>query len=130
MNNTASGVKRFIVAAAKARQFSACQHSWAFHGNHPHRAEQQWRMIMTTMQMFAIVALAALSFGMGTAMAQSETAGETGVPFWTLNRQAEIRRQLEGDPTTQAGSPDIEARPAGRHAVPFNGDYSSLANPN
>jgi hypothetical protein len=88
-------------------------------------------MIMTTMQMFAIVALATLSLGTGTAMAQSEVAGETGVPYWTLARQqADARRQADAGPATQAGSPDIEARPTGRHAIPFNGDYSGLANPN
>jgi hypothetical protein len=89
-------------------------------------------MIMTTTQMLAIAALAALSFGMGTAMAQSETAGEAGVPYWTLARQAEARRQAEAGPgiLTQSGSPDIEKIPSTSHVLPFNGDYSNLANPN
>jgi hypothetical protein len=90
-------------------------------------------MIMTTTQMLAIAALAALSFGMGTAMAQSETAGETGVPYWTLARQqAEARRRMEAGPAglTQSGSPDIDKIPSTSHVLPFNGDYSNLANPN
>jgi hypothetical protein len=89
-------------------------------------------MIVTTTQMLAIAALAALSFGMGTAMAQSEIAGETGIPYWTSARQAEARRQAEAGPAsrTQAGSPDIEKVPSTTHVLPFNGDYSNLANPN
>jgi hypothetical protein len=88
-------------------------------------------MIMSTTQMLAIAALAALSFGTGAAKAQSEAAGETGVPYWTLERQhAEARRQAEPASLTQSGSPDIEKIPSRAHVLPFNGDYSNLANPN
>lgn len=86
---------------------------------------------MPTMKMIAIVALTALSFGTGAAMAQSEVAGETGVPYWTLERQqANATRQTDAASLRQAGSPDIEKIPSRTHVLPFNGDYSNIANPN
>jgi hypothetical protein len=90
-------------------------------------------MIMKTKTMFAIVALPALSLGTGTAMAQNETASDSGVPYWTLERQADAHRYVETRDTNRvrAGSTDIEAPRFGvGHVLPFNGDYSTLANPN
>jgi hypothetical protein len=88
-------------------------------------------MIMKTATMFALAALSALLLGTGTAMAQ-EGHDDPGVPYWTLARQADALRQMEArNPgRLQAGSPDTgSTRPRISHVLPFNGDYTTLANP-
>jgi hypothetical protein len=88
-------------------------------------------MIMKTTTMFALVALGALSLGTGTAMAQEE-GHDYQIPYWTLERQADALRQMEARNASkvQAGSADANTtRPRISHVLPFNGDYTTLANP-
>jgi hypothetical protein len=88
-------------------------------------------MIMKTTKTFALVALAALSLGMGTAMAQEGTT-DPGVLYWTLARQADAFRQIEArnQSHVQAGTSDVGAARLGTgHVVPFNFNYTTLANP-
>jgi hypothetical protein len=89
-------------------------------------------MIMKTTKTFALVALAALSLGMGTVMAQSETPIESGNAYWSVARQADALRQMEGRAASrvQAGSSDVGTAQSGTsHVLPFNLDYTTLANP-
>jgi hypothetical protein len=87
-------------------------------------------MIMKTTKNLALVALAALSLGTGTAMAQEGGNGDPGVPYWTLARQADALRQIEARNANrvQAGSSDTDVMPS-RHVIPFHFDYTTLANP-
>ena len=87
---------------------------------------------MKTTKMFAIVALTALSLGMGTAMAQEGGNGDAGAPYWTLARQADALRQMQARSASaiQAGSSDTNTMRSRTNVLPFNGDYSDLANPN
>jgi hypothetical protein len=82
---------------------------------------------MTNAKTFILAAVAALTIGAGSAMAQSEVPAQ-GAPYWTPQRQAQALRAAEArNPSlVQSGSSDV-AR--GSHAVPFNGDYGDLANP-
>jgi hypothetical protein len=88
-------------------------------------------MIMKTTKIFALVALAALALGMGTAMAQ-EGGHDDNAAYWTLARQADALRQMEArNPShVQAGTSDVRAARSGTsHVVPFNFNYTTLANP-
>jgi hypothetical protein len=84
---------------------------------------------MKTTKMFAIVALTALSLGMGTAMAQEGGNGGALAPYWTLQRQADAlhRAQARNPNLIQSGSSDQWR--SGPHVLPFNGNYGTLANP-
>jgi hypothetical protein len=91
-------------------------------------------MIMKTTKNLALVALAALSLGTGTAMAQEGGNGDPGLPYWTLARQADALRQIEARNAArnanrvQAGSSDTDVIPS-RHVIPFHFDDTTLANP-
>jgi hypothetical protein len=86
---------------------------------------------MNTAKTLALGALAALSIGIGSAMAQSE-GPSMSVEFYratdvsTLGHQAAIPAAVP----VQSGSSDTDTvRPESRHVLPFNGDYGDLANP-
>ncbi len=69
---------------------------------------------MQTVKMAGFVVLGALSLGTGAAMAQNEGFDEPGVPYWTLERQADALRRAEGRDANQvqATSSDTDvARP-------------------
>jgi hypothetical protein len=86
---------------------------------------------MKTTKNLALVALTALSLGMGTAMAQ-EGGQDYPTPYWTLARQADALRvaQARSNARVQAGSSDAgTAKSRIGHALPFNGDFGDLANP-
>jgi hypothetical protein len=86
---------------------------------------------MKTTTMFAFAALAAASLRAGNAMAQSE-GHDSGVPYWTLARQADALRVAQARTSSQvmAGSSDAKTmRLRIGHTMPFNGDYTTLANP-
>jgi hypothetical protein len=81
-----------------------------------------------------LAGLTVLSLGVGTAMAQSESNGDPGIPYWTLQRQEDALRQAEArnGNQVQSGSSDVEQAKPGAlgHALPFSPwDYSTLANP-
>jgi hypothetical protein len=82
---------------------------------------------MKTTKNLALVALAALSLGMGTAMAQ-EGGHDDNAAYWTLARQADAMRQMEARNASkvQAGSPDVaKAKTGVSHVLPFG----NFANP-
>ena len=86
---------------------------------------------MNTTRMLMLAAVAALTIGAGTAMAQ-EGSTDPGVPYWTLARQAQALKvaQARENARVQAGSSDVgTARSRIGHELPFNGDYGDLANP-
>src|ERR1700733_5987211 len=92
---------------------------------HSARCGTQRRTAMRTTKNLALVALAALSLGMGTAMAQ-EGGQDYQTPYWTLARQADALRvaQARSDARVQAGSSDVgAARSRVGHVLPFNGDF-------
>ena len=87
---------------------------------------------MTNTKTLMLAAVTALSLGMGTAMAQDESNGDPGVPYWTLSRQADALHQMETRNANhvQAGSSDTGMLKSGiGHVLPFNGDYGDAANP-
>jgi hypothetical protein len=87
---------------------------------------------MNPTKTFILAAVAALTIGAGSAMAQEGSQGNPGVPYWTLARQAEALRvaQARNTARVQAGSSDVGVTKTGSgHVLPFNGDFSDLANP-
>jgi hypothetical protein len=87
---------------------------------------------MKTAKIFGLVALAALSLGTGTVMAQSEGYDDSGVPYWTLARQADGLRQMEARNAhqVQVGSSDPEAlRSRPNHASPSDVNHTTFPNP-
>jgi hypothetical protein len=82
---------------------------------------------MNTTKTLALGALAALSIGIGSAMAQSEGALTTSDLIRATT--GSVWNEQEATPV-QAGSSDANMiRHESSHAVPFNGDYGDLANP-
>ena len=87
---------------------------------------------MKTTKIVALAALAALSLGIGNAMAQEGSQGNPGVPYWTLARQADALRQVEARNASrvQAGASDVDTMRSGiSHVPPFNSNFTTLANP-
>ncbi len=87
---------------------------------------------MNTTKTLLLAAVAALTIGAGSAMAQSEGHDSSGAPYWTLARQADALRVAEARNAAkvQAGSSDVGTAKTGiGHVLPFNGDYGDLANP-
>ncbi|MGD0434024.1 MAG: hypothetical protein ABSA58_23320 [Acetobacteraceae bacterium] len=89
---------------------------------------------MKTTRILILAGLTALSLGVGTAMAQSESNGYSGIPYWTLQRQADALRQAQAriGNQVQSGSSDVEQAKPGAidHTLPFSPwDYGTLANP-
>jgi hypothetical protein len=87
---------------------------------------------MNTTKTLMLAAVAALTIGAGTAMAQEGGNGDTLAPYWTLARQADALKvaQAREAARVQAGSSDVgTARSRTGHMLPFNGDYGDLANP-
>ncbi len=79
-------------------------------------------MNVTKTLMLAVVS--ALSIGVGSAMAQSEVPAGAG-NFWQIPSLNQQQPQIKTG-RFQAGSSDV-AR--GGHALPFDVDYGTLANP-
>lgn len=80
---------------------------------------------MTNAKTLMLAAVAALTIGAGSAMAQSEVPSGAG-NFWqipSLNQQPQIKQGR-----VQAGSSDVERGGVG-HVLPFTGNYGDLANP-
>jgi hypothetical protein len=69
-------------------------------------------------KLFLLLAISTL--GMSAAMAQTETGNGYAQNYW---RQVDARQQMNEQ--VQSGSSDVHAK----HALPFNGDYTTLANP-
>jgi hypothetical protein len=96
-----------------------------------HNAKQPRRMIMNTTKTLALGALAALSVGIGTAMAQSEG------PSMSKDFYGMIKLLPRGDKVAapivnpvQSGSSDSDTIRSGtRHVLPFNNDHGTLAKP-
>jgi hypothetical protein len=81
---------------------------------------------MKTAKILILAARILMSLGIGTAMAQSESASMPAdfygvVHASTLGRQAAF-------PRLQAGASDTDAARPGT-GLPFRGDYSAVANP-
>jgi hypothetical protein len=70
----------------------------------------------------------ALSIGAGAAIAQSEVPSAPAPAYINAQSLAAPRINNTWSGRVQSGSSDTDARP-GVHRVPFNGDYSTLANP-
>ena len=83
---------------------------------------------MTIAKRLMISAVTSLALGVGTAMAQ-EGGQDYQTPYWTQARQIDVLRvaQARSNAQVQAGSSDVER--SGAHVLPFNGDFSDLANP-
>jgi hypothetical protein len=84
-------------------------------------------MTMKTAITLMLAARILVSFGMGTAMAQSEVPSAPLEVYFSGQHQAAPQTNNTWQGRVQSGSSDA-ARP-GAHSVPFNGDYSDLANP-
>jgi hypothetical protein len=71
-----------------------------------------------------LAAVTALSLGAGAAMAQSEVPSAPPMTHVSGQHQAAPLTINIWTGRVQSGSSDV-----GAHGVPFNGDYSTLANP-
>ena len=81
---------------------------------------------MNTTRTFMLAGLAALSLGIGSAMAQTEMPA-TNSGSWTDNAATPNSVTLVH---VQSGSPDLYAVGYGVSGAPrFRGDYGTLANP-
>ena len=74
-----------------------------------------------------LAAVTALSLGAGAAMAQSEVPSAPEATYFSGQRQAAPVTINTWSGRVQSGSSDV-VRP-GAHSAPFDGDYSTLANP-
>ena len=72
-----------------------------------------------------LAAVTALSLGANAAMAQSEVP--SAAPMTYVSGQVAPRTVNTWSGRVQSGSSDVGR--LGAHSVPFNGDYSDLANP-
>jgi hypothetical protein len=81
---------------------------------------------MNTTKTLALAALAALSLGIGSAMAQE--GGSMPVNFYGVVNAPTASHKV-ADPRIQAGSSDVDAVRSGAHVLPFNRDHGDLANP-
>jgi hypothetical protein len=82
-------------------------------------------MIMNPTKTLALAALAALSLGIGSAMAQD--GGSLSADFYgVVNTPTGTHKAAT--PRIQAGSPDTNVVRSRAHVPPFNGDYGALAN--
>jgi hypothetical protein len=77
---------------------------------------------MKTSKTFVLAAVAALSLGVGSALAQSEVPADAG--NWTA--PASTRTVPFNAAPVQAGSSDVTTNV---HEVPFLNNYGTLANP-
>jgi hypothetical protein len=83
-------------------------------------------MTMNISKTFMFAAVTALSLGAGAAMAQSEVPSAPEATYFSGRQAAPVTiKSWQG--RVQSGSSDA-VRP-GAHSVPFDGDYSTLANP-
>jgi hypothetical protein len=79
---------------------------------------------MNTTKTVLLAALTALSLGMGSAMAQSEVPAGAGNEVGGHQAAPRIVSTR-----VQAGTSDMGTVRSGGHILPFNGDFSDLANP-
>ena len=85
---------------------------------------------MNTTRNLMLAAVAALSLGVGTAMAQSQVPSSNEGAYFTQQRQAAPKIMNGWAGPVQSGSSDVETpRPGIGHVLPFNGNYGDLANP-
>jgi len=83
---------------------------------------------MTNAKTLMLAAATALTLGVGTAMAQSEVPSGVAGDYFAGQRQAAPRTAANPWTRLQAGASDIKSGHVG-HVVPFNGEYTRLANP-
>ena len=85
---------------------------------------------MNTSKTLALAALAALSLGIGSAMAQSEVPGGATIDYWGAKAIATRQAQAPVSNKVQAGSSDMDTMRSGiGHELPFNFNFTTLANP-
>ena len=82
---------------------------------------------MTNAKTLMVAAATALTLGVGTAMAQSEVPSSAAGDYFAGQRQAAVRTAPNRWSRIQAGASDIKPGHVGR-VLPFNGDYTRLAN--
>jgi hypothetical protein len=83
---------------------------------------------MTNAKTLMLAAATALTLGVGTAMAQSEVPSGVAGDYFAGQRQAAPTTAPSPWIRIQAGASDIKSRHVG-HVLPFNGEYTRLANP-
>lgn len=81
---------------------------------------------MKTMKSLMLAAMAVVSLGVGTAMAQE--GGALSPDFYGVVKTPGQSQQAV-IPAVQAGSSDVDMPRSGAHFLPFNGNYGTLANP-
>jgi len=85
---------------------------------------------MNTTRNLMLAAVAALSLGVGTAMAQSQVPSSNEGTYFIQQRQAAPNMLKGWAGPVQSGSSDVESPRSGiGHVLPFNGNYGDLANP-
>ena len=82
---------------------------------------------MNSTKILMLTALAALSLGVGSAMAQSEGASMPTIDYWTAKATvAQEQAKIAAPDVVQAGPSDADAT---QLRTPVNIDFSTLANP-
>jgi hypothetical protein len=85
---------------------------------------------MNTIRNLMLAAVAALSLGVGTAMAQSQVPSSNEGAYFTQQRLTAPKILNGWAGPVQSGSSDVETPRSGiGHVLPFNGNYGDLANP-
>jgi hypothetical protein len=85
---------------------------------------------MNTIRNLMLAAVAALTLGAGTAMAQSQVPSSNEGAYFIQQRQTAPRLLNGWAAPVQSGSSDVETPRSGiGHVLPFNRDYGDLANP-
>jgi hypothetical protein len=83
---------------------------------------------MKTKTTFMLAAMTALTLGVGSAMAQSEVPSSAAGDYFSQQRHAAPKTVKNWWGRVQAGASDVEHAHVG-HVLPFDGDYTTLANP-
>jgi hypothetical protein len=85
---------------------------------------------MNTTRKLLLVAVSVLSLGAGAAMAQSQVPSSNEGAYFIQQHQAAPKVLNGWAGPVQSGSSDVETQSSGiGHVLPFNGNYSVLANP-
>jgi hypothetical protein len=82
------------------------------------------------MKPLMLAAFATLSLAAVPAMAQTQNPSEPTDYSWPANPTWTNEAPAPNATRTQAGSSDTVGRRSNSHVLPFNGDYTTLANPN
>jgi hypothetical protein len=83
-------------------------------------------MNMKTTRTLMLAAFAALSLGVGSAMAQEGGPSMPTVDYWAAKEIATRQAQVVAPNTVQSGSSDVSTMQLG---APVHFDFSTLANP-